>query len=464
MHLDAKTAVVEVVFAWRDEDDAPQVLEVVQIERTSDALWIGARNAGLLLPTELCAAFGVDERFCLLQRAGDGFEIALPPGAQCATHEGLSRWALVDTAEVRLGRFSFFVRPSEAAKPLDRGAFLDGGAFLDASTLRCIAAVSAIHAAFLALSFFAPPNAAALQLDRDEGRMRFVAALLTQPEFVQEEEDDHFGSAPRDREASTAPVTGSVSVSGGPGRDGAAQQGRHRTNVPLTQEQVRDSGVLRQLSGSLANIMGDEWSALGNPDRANGPGGAGLQTLAAGDFGTGFGGLQMNGHGRGSCVGEHCGEDTISHGGTGRGGVCGCGDMGKLGHGIGMAGIGTMGNGTGQRQRLRNSHVPQIRTASVTASGGLSSEEIRRTVRRHINEVRSCYEDESARNPQLEGRVSIRLMISAEGTVQTSEVASGANALTEVGTCIAQATRRWSFPRSNGPTLVSYPFILADMN
>jgi hypothetical protein len=36
--------------------------------------------------------------------------------------------------------------------------------------------------------------------------------------------------------------------------------------------------------------------------------------------------------------------------------------------------------------------------------------------------------------------------------------------LTEVGACIAQASRRWSFPSSEGPTLVSYPFLLDDMN
>ena len=449
---------VEVVFVWRDDEGQAQVLDVEQLDAAPGAsLWIGSGER-FVLPHAICAAWS-QERFCLVRHEKAGFVLALPPGATC---EGLEAPCLMlgegQDVEVRLDRFSFFVRPSAALR-----SRVGRGAWLEPNALRCIAATFAVHAVFLGLSFLAPPNASALQLDRDESRMRYVSALLTQPENVPEEFDYHRGNAPRDREASTAPVVASVSVSRGQGRDGAAQRGSLQTNVPLTQEQVRNSGVLHQLSGSLANIMGDEWSALGNPERADGTGGPGLQWDAAGMLGTGFGGLNMNGHGRGSCVGEHCGEDAIPLGGTGAGSPCGCADFRDFGRGFGQSVTTTKAELSPRPQAPRESHVPQIRTLNVASSGGLSPEQIRRAIRRHINEVRSCYEDALLRRPNLEGRVSVRFIISAAGTVQTSSV-EGEAALTEVGTCIAHASRGWSFPNSEGPTLVSYPFLLDDMN
>jgi len=70
--------------------------------------------------------------------------------------------------------------------------------------------------------------------------------------------------------------------------------------------------------------------------------------------------------------------------------------------------------------------------------GGLSRDQVRRTIRQHIHEVRCCHEAEEALHPDLEVRVSVRLSISAAGAVQTADVDGQANALTEVGACIAQ--------------------------
>jgi hypothetical protein len=457
MHAGAP-GLVEVVFVWRDGEGQAQVLDVEHVDsRPGASLWIGSGQR-FVLPHAISAAWS-QERFCLVRRDTAGFVFALPPGATCAGLDApCSMLREGQDVEVHLDRFSFFVRPSAALK-----SKVGRGAWLEPNALGCIAATLAVHAVFLGLSFLAPPNAAALQLDRDESRLRYVSALLTQPEHVPEEFDYHPGNAPRDREASTAPVVASVSVSRGQGREGAAQRGSLHTNVPLTQEQVRNSGVLRQLSGSLANIMGDEWSALGNPERADGTGGPGLQWDAAGMLGTGFGGLNMNGHGRGSCVGEHCGEDAIPLGGTGSGSLCGCADFRDFGRGFGHSGTTAKAGLSPRPQGIRESHLPQVRTLSVASSGGLSADQIRRAVRRHINEVRSCYEDALLRRPNLEGRVSVRFMISATGTVQSSDMEGDAT-LTEVGACIAQASRRWSFPSSEGPTLVSYPFLLDDMN
>ena len=54
-------------------------------------------------------------------------------------------------------------------------------------------------------------------------------------------------------------------------------------------------------------------------------------------------------------------------------------------------------------------------------SGGLSQEQVRRTIRRHVNEVRFCYEQGLQQNPSIEGRVSVRFIIANNGTVQYRE-------------------------------------------
>ena len=65
----------------------------------------------------------------------------------------------------------------------------------------------------------------------------------------------------------------------------------------------------------------------------------------------------------------------------------------------------------------RGSAVPHIRTGEADVRGSLSREVIRRVIRRHINEVRFCYEQELAQRPDLAGRVTVSFIISATGSV-----------------------------------------------
>ena len=105
--------------------------------------------------------------------------------------------------------------------------------------------------------------------------------------------------------------------------------------------------------------------------------------------------------------------------------------------------------------------MPVIHDNGVTTTdGGLSREQVRRTIRQHINEVRFCYEQSLMSRPDLEGRVSVRFMVNAEGAVAMSTVADSSGPTAEVGSCVSQAMRRWSFPSSSGPTMVTYPFVL----
>jgi len=95
--------------------------------------------------------------------------------------------------------------------------------------------------------------------------------------------------------------------------------------------------------------------------------------------------------------------------------------------------------------------------------GSLNREIIRRIVRRHINELRFCYERELQARPDLSGRVVIQFTIAATGQVVASVVQQSTLRHAAVEGCIALAVRRWLFPRPSdgGIVIVSYPFVLS---
>jgi TonB family protein len=161
----------------------------------------------------------------------------------------------------------------------------------------------------------------------------------------------------------------------------------------------------------------------------------------------GFGGLGLRGTGRGG-------------GGTGEGTI-GLGNLGTIGHGAGTGSGSGYGSGAGGFSG-RSASVPRIRTGEADVRGSLSREVIRRVIRRHINEVRFCYEQELAQRPDLSGRVTVSFIISATGAVQTSSVANTTLNNARVEGCVAQAVRRWTFPAPDGggAVLVNYPFVL----
>jgi len=206
-------------------------------------------------------------------------------------------------------------------------------------------------------------------------------------------------------------------------------------------------GVIRQMSGAWnapASPYGWEAALGADPSSALG---ALMGDEVGGNFG--FGGLGMRGVGRGG-------------GGSGAG-VIGLGTIGTIGHGAGTGAGQGSGYGAGAGGfRGRTSQVPRVcGCGDVHVQGGLSREVIRRVVRRHINEVRFCYEQRLTERPDLAGRVTVNLLIAGTGAVQSSHVASTTLGDAQLERCVAQAGRRWTFPvpEGSGMTLVTYPFV-----
>jgi hypothetical protein len=54
----------------------------------------------------------------------------------------------------------------------------------------------------------------------------------------------------------------------------------------------------------------------------------------------------------------------------------------------------------------------------------------------------------------------VQFMVMPDGHVSTSAVAQTTGSVGDVGQCVSQSMRRWTFPTSEGPTSVTYPFVL----
>jgi hypothetical protein len=91
-----------------------------------------------------------------------------------------------------------------------------------------------------------------------------------------------------------------------------------------------------------------------------------------------------------------------------------------------------------------------------------SSNGIQAVVRSRLFEVRRCYERGKMDEPELKGRVTVRIAIPPSGGVASALVESSSLGNSRVEGCIVDAVRGWPFPAPAGttPLVISYPFNL----
>jgi hypothetical protein len=198
------------------------------------------------------------------------------------------------------------------------------------------------------------------------------------------------------------------------------------------------------MSGSAAEVF-ERGEALG-PDKETVIGNLMGDTTASA---YGVGGLSAIGSGNG---GGGTGEHTLGLGGLNTLGRFGAGTGAGNRYGAGAGGLG---------HRHAKTPDPILGVASVR--GSLDKEIIRRIVRRHLNEVRYCYDQALARNPKLDGRMVAQFTIAPTGQVLASVVQSSTLGSPSVEMCVANAIKRWEFPSPDkgGLAIVSYPFSFA---
>ncbi len=352
---------------------------------------------------------------------------------------------------VMQGDFTFTVRRVAAAQRVATAR--SGEPVLSRS--RWTVASAVVHVALLGLFYFLPPGSAALSMDRLDTDSRLVRYAI-------EARENKIEEAPTWLEGS-GEASGGARAADDEGEAGAPNKPRTRRRMDVAAPpnddapavsreeaalRARESGIIGMLRKSAATSPSTGFNAARAHDSEVSDAIGALLTNTIGPSG-GTGGLGMIGTGRGG------GGDAAGSVGTGI-----VGTRGRAGDGDGT-GYGA-GEGIGSYRR-RAERVPRIRTGTVDLQGSLSKETIRRVINRHINEIRFCYESQLITRPDLQGRVSIKFVISPTGTVAKAIVAQSDVGSSKVDSCIAGAVGRMDFPApaGGGLVLVTYPFLLS---
>lgn len=251
-----------------------------------------------------------------------------------------------------------------------------------------------------------------------------------------------------------------------------------RASQPTNKQEIIALGLAHHLMTSYTSFIAIDSAVRADGNKAvtvkqPSPMPAGVPNLAvesaksaglAGIFGTsGWGGNTALGRdaedAMGGLVGTEIGDSYGSGGlglvGTGRGGGGGIGE-GTMGLSNRKFSAGTYGTKAGNTYKLP---APEVILGALEVRGPLVKEIIIRITRRHINELKFCYERELTRDTTLQGRLLIQFTIAPTGAVLASIVQSSTFSGRAVDQCIAAAVRRWEFPKSPSLNIVTYPFV-----
>jgi hypothetical protein len=364
-------------------------------------------------------------------RVGAAYTVPLAPGAQ---------------ARVRHGALTFFIHSVAPGVVTARKSEIDKPFWVTNTS------AFAVLGSLLVLTHLIPNEAGALSVQEDAENNRFVGYLAQPNETIEEEEAvpnkpvQEVGGVAGTRHTGAEGKAGNPSSKKAEGR--YAMVGPKDAIPSLARDfnpemAARNAGILGLMKADNSSFMASPFGgyAVGNDDQNFW--GAVVGNEAAESYGNG--GLGLAGVGRGG-------------GGTGQGTI-GLGSVGTIGHNRPGDGSGIMrGAGFGDRTK----RVPAPRLGIAEVQGGLDKDLIRRVVRAHINEVRHCYNQGLARDPNLKGRVSVQFQIGATGKVPTANVSESDLKDKSVSNCIASAVRRWQFPKpqGGGTVIVTYPFVL----
>ncbi len=195
--------------------------------------------------------------------------------------------------------------------------------------------------------------------------------------------------------------------------DAAAAAARHAQIAKA----VAEKGILKLLGadtgnggGAIEDVLG---SGGGNSDIASALAGAGGVSVA--------------------------GADSIGAGGHKGGGAGGTADIGALAtHGGGKVGLGSKGET--RISASVSASAPEVESST------LDRDAVSRYVKARLRAIQSCYEKELKLNPNLKGKLAVRITIATSGRVSDTEIDEDTLHSDEVISCIKSVIRFWKFP------------------
>jgi hypothetical protein len=373
-----------------------------------------------------------------------GHELPLPGGAK---------------ARIEIDEIVFQIAAVNAGKPVP----LAIGQGSDWAVASYFGLSALVHAAFIgALAFFVPP----INVNDNEGiskeNLRLIQQYLAsaaEREMVEKESESVAEENPDNHEGGTGKrAIGEEGSMGNP--ISKKTDGRYGVKGPRNNPDphISRAQALREAEEfGMIGLLNPEM--MGDPNSPTAPWGrdTALGTDEVSARGSMWGADIHDAFGAGGL-----GLSGIGEGGGGLGEGIGLGDSGVMGHGAGTGTGQGFGSGHGRLRGTHQTRTPKMRLGTTQVSGRLPPEVIQRIVRQNYGRFRMCYEQGLTRNPNLEGRVSVRFVIGRDGAV--SNVANGGSDLPDSGVvqCVVRAYYGLSFPQPEGGIVtVVYPIMFA---
>ncbi len=147
---------------------------------------------------------------------------------------------------------------------------------------------------------------------------------------------------------------------------------------------------------------------------------------------------------------------------TGRGGtgtsLVGVPDVKTHGRGGGESGVGDSGLGNRKGTKIVSVGVAE------NFHGSIDPEAIRRVIMSQLRVIRTCYERELNRNPDLFGKLVLEWTIGEQGRILSVGTKSSELGNTNVAECVMSRLKTWKFPEPppNEQVTVAYPFFFSN--
>ncbi|MEZ4232359.1 MAG: AgmX/PglI C-terminal domain-containing protein [Polyangiaceae bacterium] len=321
-----------------------------------------------------------------------------------------------------------------------------------------LAAVSALVGAF---AMFVPPMGLTDDEGIDKDRLVMMQAYLTAAAEREQDKQEDKTQQEDAADSEGGEGTRAEKDEGKMGKVGSTETGRFNikgpkdnedVHVARTKEFAENFGLVGLLTGGAAGDPNAPTAWFGRDDSL-GRDDASADGTMWGDHvgdGGGYGGLGLTGGGLGG-------------GGFGEG--IGLGSIGTINHGAGTCNGGDcqgFGNSHGISNGTHATKAPKIRPGGTTVSGRIPPEVVQRIVRQNYGQFRMCYENGLRANPNLAGRVTVRFVIGADGSV--SNASNGGSDLPDSGVvgCVVRGFYSLGFPSpENGIVTVVYPIMFS---
>jgi TonB family protein len=100
---------------------------------------------------------------------------------------------------------------------------------------------------------------------------------------------------------------------------------------------------------------------------------------------------------------------------------------------------------------------------NVVVMGSLSKDIIRGVMKEHAKQLTACHERALAKTPGLAGKIAVKFVIAADGTVRDTQITESMHSAA-VETCVMAEIQTWTFPKPKGGGIVIVNFPLVFRN